>query len=214
MHVYANDNSIRGLLDRNKSEEHPQSSNESIETKTRQKTTKERETDHKKPCLFIQRLFFFLTVPCCSRYFTWASHHDQSFYSTLFTYLKQYTPTWCLTVGVTRVQIRAGQISIGMYQSKSLNSIGLGMYQSKSFKFNRLCTNQNIIFFTQHSPVKAMRRQSSKFTRHTTKDATFGKQAFRGEDQKSYSWRQKWATGWPSSTSPTRLRGSSKSQIQ
>ena len=34
-----------------------------------------------------------------------------------------------------RVEIRAGQISIGMYQSKSLNSVG--MYQSKSL--NSIC---------------------------------------------------------------------------
>ena len=33
-------------------------------------------------------IFFFLTVLCWSRFFTWASHHDQSFYSTLFTYPK------------------------------------------------------------------------------------------------------------------------------
>ena len=77
-----------------------------------------------------------------------------------------------------------------------------------------------IIFFTKHLPIKEMRRQSSKFTKdhtnttHTTKDTTFWMQTFRGEDQKSHSWRQKWATGWPSLTLPTRSRGSSKSQIQ
>ena len=47
--------------------------------------------------------------------------------------------------GLTRrVPRRAGQISIGMYQSKSF-------------------------FFTKHLPIKAMRRQPSKFTKgHTT----------------------------------------------
>ena len=65
-----------------------------------------------------------------------------------------------------------------------------------------------------------MRRQSSKFTKdHTTQHTRrrmrpSGGRPSEGEDQKSYSWRQKWATGWPSSTPPTRFRGSSKSQIQ
>ena len=105
----ANGNSGRGLLDRNKSEDfffkHPQSSNESIKTKQGKKTTKRkgnRSQGNKKAnsrkdllihvslTLFVYAtaIFFFLTVPCCSRYFTWASHHDQSFYSTLFTYPK------------------------------------------------------------------------------------------------------------------------------
>ena len=47
--IYGNGNSGRSLLDRKRSEEHPQSSNESIKTKTRQKKRqKERETDGKK----------------------------------------------------------------------------------------------------------------------------------------------------------------------
>ena len=33
-------------------------------------------------------VFFVLAVLCWSRFFTRASHHDQSFYSTLFTYPK------------------------------------------------------------------------------------------------------------------------------
>ena len=49
--------------------------------------------------------FFFSTVLCWSRFFTWASHHDQSFYSTLFTYPKKYTPTSSLTVGVKRLLV-------------------------------------------------------------------------------------------------------------
>ena len=87
----------------------------------------------------------------------------------------------------------------------------------KILKFNRHVPIK-IYFFTKHLPIKEVRRQSSKFTKdhttHATKDATFWMQAFRGGDQKSHSWRQKWATGWPSSISPTRFRDSSKPQIQ
>ena len=60
----------------------------------------------------------------------------------------------------------AGQISIGICQSKYLNSVG--MCQSKSL--NSIGMYQSIFFFfTKHLPIKAMRRQSSKFTKdHTT----------------------------------------------
>ena len=75
-----------------------------------------------------------------------------------------------------------------------------------------------IIFFTKHLPIKKMRRQSSKFTKdqHNTHDegCDLLDAGLLGRGKKSHFWRQKWATGWPSSTSPTRFRGSSKSQIQ
>ena len=72
--------------------------------------------------------------------------------------------------GFRRVQIRAGQISIGMYQSKSLNSIG--MYQSKSLNSKGMYQSK-FFFFTKHLPIKAMRRQSSRFTKdHTTLNNT------------------------------------------
>ena len=121
----------------------------------------------------------------------------------------------------SRVEIRTGQISIGMYQVPIKIPKFNRHVPIKILKFNRHVPIK-IIFFAKHLPIKEMRRHSNKFTKdhtthntiHTTKDATFWMQAFRGEDQKSHSWRQKWATGWPSSTSPTRFRGSSKSRIQ
>ena len=59
--IYANGNSGRGLLDRNISEEHPQSSNESIKTKTRQKNDKKKreqmERKQKSKCQNKKDLF-------------------------------------------------------------------------------------------------------------------------------------------------------------
>ena len=109
-----------------------------------------------------------------------------------------------------RVQIRAGQISIGMYR-----------VPIKIPKSNRHVPIK-ILKFNRHAPIKILSSLSiyqlkrcdvspastRRITQHNTHDegCDLWRQDFRGEDQKSYSWHQKWATGWPSSTSPTRLR--------
>ena len=63
-------------------------------------------------------------------------------------------------------------------------------------KFNsHACTHRNALFSHQSDATTVQEiHRGSHNTTHTAKDTTFWRQAFRGEDQKLYSWCQKWAS--------------------